>query len=86
MRRRGKGVPLGDDPNCALQDVRRTLICRPGAAVNLLDDVRSRLDRVEGETRKAAIYLILSRSWMRAPRGPYPLFDHDRLRRRIEVT
>jgi hypothetical protein len=37
--------------------------------MNLIDDVRDRLDRVEGETRKAAIYLAMSRSWMRAPRA-----------------
>jgi hypothetical protein len=37
--------------------------------MGLADDVRADFHRVEGETRKAAIYCSLSRAWMSAPNG-----------------
>jgi hypothetical protein len=37
--------------------------------MDLIGDINQRLERVDQETRKAALYLILSRSWMRSPRA-----------------
>ena len=37
--------------------------------MGLSDDLRDDFHRIEGETRKAAIYCSLSRAWMSVPAG-----------------